>query len=56
MNEFPCRFKFFLVFSFLLARSQGVFALSLSLSFFLPGFGVTHDPQALGPPDRFWMY
>ena len=25
---------------------------ALSLSFFLPGLGVTNDPQALGPPDH----
>ena len=24
------------------------------LSFFLPGLGVTNDPQALGPPDHLW--
>ena len=23
--------------------------------FFLPGLGVTNDPQALGPPDHLWF-
>ena len=29
-------------------------SLSVPLSVFLPGLGVTNDPQALGPPDHFW--
>ena len=28
----------------------------LCLSFFLPGLGVAHDSQALGPPDRQSVY
>ena len=31
-------------------------SVSVALSFFLPGLGVTNDPQALGPPDHLRIY